>query len=115
MLAQSRASAQSTVFSGKVETASDLNNYLRSIYQNADVPFDADEIIVGEPKTKIKKVATMWLPNFSDIKNAQKLGINVLIVHEPTFYSYKELDPKFKKEFACMGCRIGARRIQRGN
>ena len=72
MLAQSRASAQSTVFSGKIETASDLNNYLRSIYQNADVPFDADEIIVGEPKTKIKKVATMWLPNFSDIKKAQK-------------------------------------------
>ena len=64
------------------------------------MPFDADEIIVGEPKTKIKKVATMWLPNFSDIKKAQKLGINVLIVHEPTFYSYKELDPKFKKEFA---------------
>lgn len=42
----------------------------------------------------------MWMPYFAEIKKAQKLGVNVLIVHEPAFYSYKDLDPKFKKEFA---------------
>lgn len=99
-LANRNASAQTKSFSGKVETAADLNNYLRSIYQNLAVPFDADEVIVGDPKTKIKKVATMWMPYFSEIKKAQSLGINVLIVHEPTFYTYKDLDPKHKKEYA---------------
>lgn len=100
MLANRQNLAQPKQFAGKVETAADLNNYLRSIYKNPEAAFDADEIIVGDPQTIIRKVATMWMPNFSDIKKAQSLGINVLIVHEPTFYTYKDLDPKFNKEFA---------------
>ena len=76
-------------FSTGIETAGDLQDYLRSIYR-VNEP-SVDRIIIGDPDTKIKKVGTSWFPYFKTLKKAKNLGINVMVVHEPTFYTHWDL------------------------
>ena len=51
-----------------------------------------DRIVIGDPETKIQKVGTCWQPYFSTLRQAKGLGINLMIVHEPTFYTHWDLD-----------------------
>lgn len=74
----------------KIETAQDLQNYLRSLTE-VDEP-SVDRIVIGDPNTKIKKIGTAWTPYFSTLKEAVKQGVNVMVVHEPTFYTHWDLD-----------------------
>ncbi|MBN2775276.1 MAG: Nif3-like dinuclear metal center hexameric protein [Prolixibacteraceae bacterium] len=76
--------------SNNIVTASDLQNYLRSLYMVREP--SVDRIIAGDPGTKIKKVGTAWMPYFSTLKNAVEKGVNVMVVHEPTFYTHWDLD-----------------------
>jgi putative NIF3 family GTP cyclohydrolase 1 type 2 len=73
-------------------TANDLQKYLRSL--NSVREPSVDRIIIGDPDTKIKKAGTAWTPYFKTLKNAVNQGINVLVVHEPTFYTHWDLDKK---------------------
>ncbi len=73
-------------------TAGDLQKYLRSLYSIPEP--SVDRIIIGNPDTIIKKAGTAWTPYFKTLKHAVNLGINVLIVHEPTFYMHWDLDEK---------------------
>ena len=81
----------------KVTTAGDLQKYLRSLYSVPEP--SVDRIIIGDPGTKIKKVGTAWTPYFKTLKEANNLGINVLVVHEPTFYMHWDLDNKGQNYF----------------
>ncbi|MEN8230294.1 MAG: Nif3-like dinuclear metal center hexameric protein [Bacteroidota bacterium] len=74
----------------RITTAADLHEYLRSLYTIKEP--SVDRIIAGDPDTKIKKVGTCWMPYFKTLRKAKELGINVLIVHEPTFYTHWDLD-----------------------
>ena len=51
-----------------------------------------DRIVIGDPGTRILKVGTCWQPYFSTLRKARQLGINLMIVHEPTFYTHWDLD-----------------------
>jgi putative NIF3 family GTP cyclohydrolase 1 type 2 len=73
-------------------TARDLHQYLRGLYSVREP--SVDRIIIGDPETKIKKAGTTWTPYLKTLKNAVSQGINVLIVHEPTFYTHWDLDKK---------------------
>jgi putative NIF3 family GTP cyclohydrolase 1 type 2 len=73
-------------------TAGDLQKYLRSLCSVREP--SVDRIIIGNPDTKIKKAGTVWTPYFKTLKDAVSQGINVLVVHEPTFYSHWDLDNK---------------------
>jgi len=53
-----------------------------------------DRFIIGDPETKIKKVGTCWMPYFETCKKAIEAGVNVLVTHEPTFYTHWDLDEK---------------------
>ena len=75
-----------------IRTAGDLQKYLRSLY-SVDEP-SVDRIIIGDPDTKIKKAGTARMPYFKTLRNAVSQGINVLVVHEPTFYAHWDLDKK---------------------
>ena len=75
-------------------TAGDLQKYLRSLHTVKEP--SVDRIIIGDPDTKIKKVGTAWTPYFKTLKDAVSKGVNVLIVHEPTFYTHWDLDQKTK-------------------
>jgi putative NIF3 family GTP cyclohydrolase 1 type 2 len=75
-----------------ISTAGDLQKYLRSLTSVREP--SVDRIIIGNPDTKIKKAGTAWTPYFKTLKDAVKQGINVLVVHEPTFYMHWDLDKK---------------------
>lgn len=76
----------------EIITAGELQKYLRSLYSVREP--SVDRIIIGDPDTKIKKAGTAWTPYFKTLKNAVSQGINVLVVHEPTFYTHWDLDKK---------------------
>jgi len=78
-------------------TAADLQEFLTSL-----VPLKADtvdKIITGNPRTVIKKIGTCWLPYQETCRKAVAEGVNVLVVHEPTFYTHRDLNevPGFLK------------------
>ena len=76
--------------SSGVVTAEDLNRYLRSLVE-VNEP-SVDKVIVGDPDTKISKIGTAWMPYWSTLKEARSLGVNTLVVHEPTFYTHRDLE-----------------------
>lgn len=68
----------------EIKSANDLNILLRSLVQ-VDEP-SADEIELGSPETKIKKIGICWPPHLDTLKKAKAMGINVVVAHEPLFY-----------------------------
>lgn len=73
-------------------TATDLQNYLVSLVPLPEKT--VDRIIIGDPGTRIKKIGTCWMPYWDTCKQAVKEGVNVLVTHEPTFYTHWDLDEK---------------------
>lgn len=71
-------------------TASELNAYLRSLIE-VDEP-SVDKVIVGDPETKISKIGTAWMPYWDTLKEARDKGVNTMVVHEPTFYTHRDLE-----------------------
>lgn len=82
-----------------IRTAADLNSYLNSLNTGTGFGFNADEITFGDPNRVIRSVATMWQGFLPDLKQMHAAGHNVVIVHEPILYSYKDLDPATTKEY----------------
>jgi putative NIF3 family GTP cyclohydrolase 1 type 2 len=76
--------------SSDIMTADDLNKYLRSLVE-VDEP-SVDKIIVGDPETVISKIGTAWMPYWHTLKEAKAKGVNTLVVHEPTFYTHRDLE-----------------------
>ncbi len=77
-------------FTKPVITAQDLQDYLRNILEVPEP--SVDRIIIGDPSTKIKKVATLWTPYLKSLEKAVEEGVNVIVAHEPTFYTHWDLD-----------------------
>jgi putative NIF3 family GTP cyclohydrolase 1 type 2 len=75
-----------------IRTAQDMQNYLRSLYAVPEP--SVDRVVIGDPETTISKVGTCWMPYFKTLRHAKEMGINLLIVHEPTFYTHWDLDEK---------------------
>lgn len=73
-----------------IKTAEDLNTYLRSLIE-VNEP-SVDKIIVGNPETVITRIGTAWMPYWSTLKHARAKGVNTLVVHEPTFYTHRDLE-----------------------
>jgi putative NIF3 family GTP cyclohydrolase 1 type 2 len=71
-------------------TASDLNSYLRSLI-DVDEP-SVDRVVIGDPETPVQKIGTAWMPYWDTLKKAKDQGVNVMVVHEPTFYTHWDLD-----------------------
>ena len=73
-----------------ISTAADMQKYLRSLHKVAEP--SVDRIVIGDPATVIRKVGTCWQPYFLTLRRAREMGINLMIVHEPTFYTHWDLD-----------------------
>lgn len=70
--------------------AKDVNAHLRSL-----VPVDepsVDRIVIGDPETDVAHIGTCWLPDWETCRRAVRDGVNLLVVHEPTFYTHWDLD-----------------------
>lgn len=74
----------------RIKTARDLNTYLRSLIE-VNEP-SVDKVIVGDPDTLITKIGTAWMPYWQTLKEAKAMGVNTMVVHEPTFYAHRDLE-----------------------
>ena len=73
-----------------IKTAGELNAYLRSLIE-VNEP-SVDKVIVGDPDTQISKIGTAWMPYWHTLKEAKAKGVNTMVVHEPTFYTHRDLE-----------------------
>jgi putative NIF3 family GTP cyclohydrolase 1 type 2 len=71
-------------------SAADVQEFLVSLTKLG--PKTVDRIIIGDPGTKVKKIGTCWMPYWETCKKAVDSGVNLLVVHEPTFYTHWDLD-----------------------
>ena len=71
-------------------TAAQLQQFLTSRVKLN--PGTVDRIIIGNPQTVINKIGTCWMSTWDACKKAVATGVNVLITHEPTFYTHRDLD-----------------------
>ncbi|MBW8972360.1 Nif3-like dinuclear metal center hexameric protein [Escherichia coli] len=51
-----------------------------------------DKIIFGAEATLINKIGTCWIASMDVLRKAVFEGVNIIITHEPTFYSYADLE-----------------------
>ena len=79
-------------------TAAELQKFLVSLTQLK--PGTVDRFIIGDPNTVIKKIGTCWLSDWNTCRKAVESGVNVLITHEPTFYTHRDLEEKEGDYFA---------------
>jgi putative NIF3 family GTP cyclohydrolase 1 type 2 len=73
-------------------SAAELQEFLVSLVQLK--PGTVDRFIIGNPDTTIKKIGTCWISDWKTCRKAVESGVNVLITHEPTFYTHRDLDAK---------------------
>jgi putative NIF3 family GTP cyclohydrolase 1 type 2 len=78
--------------------ARDVAAHLRSIAE-VEEP-SVDRIVIGDPETEVANIGTCWLPYWETCRQAVRDGVNLLIVHEPTFYTHWDLDEKSEDLFA---------------
>lgn len=79
--------------------ARDLCTWLRSLYA---VPGPSvDRVIVGQPETEVRGIGVLWMPTWDALRKAVHLGLNVVVAHEPTFYTHHDLDG-FDEAFASL-------------
>jgi putative NIF3 family GTP cyclohydrolase 1 type 2 len=71
-------------------TAADVNNHLRSLCEVKEP--SVDRVIIGDAGTVVKKLGTAWMPYWNTLKEAADAGVNVMVVHEPTFYTHWDLE-----------------------
>ena len=74
----------------EISTAFELNRFLRSLVA-VDEP-SVDRIVIGKPETVIRKIGVCWQPDWKTLKHAAEKGVNVMVVHEPAFYTHWDLD-----------------------
>ena len=86
--------------SSEVTTAGELQTYLRSLKRVAEP--STDRIIIGDPNTRIKKIGTCWMPYWEVCREAVKQGVNVLVAHEPTFFTHMDLEEKESDYYAAV-------------
>ena len=71
------------------------------IKSNIGIPWreqTVDKIIVGEPETVVKGIATTMMATLDVIQRAASAGKNMVITHEPTFYSHQDTIDQLKDD-----------------
>lgn len=79
-------------------TAKDVASDLRSLADVAEP--SVDRIVIGDPATEVSGIGTCWLPYWETCRQAVRDGVNLLVVHEPAFYTHWDLDEKSPDLFA---------------
>src|SRR5216683_3037739 len=81
-------SATGVLFAQKGELTA--RQVIERIQKNVGVPWretTVDTIKAGSPDTQVKGIATTMVATLDLLKRASAAGRNLIIVHEPTFYS----------------------------
>jgi putative NIF3 family GTP cyclohydrolase 1 type 2 len=75
---------------GKAPTAREIVTLIR---QHSGVPWDGptvDTFKAGNPDTPVTGIATTMMATFDVLKRAAGEGANLVITHEPTFYTHED-------------------------
>ncbi len=72
--------------------ALELHQHLESVGNWVDWQTTCDRFITGDPKTIVQGIAVTWQASFNAIKTAFSSGCNMLVTHEPLFYSHRDDD-----------------------
>lgn len=68
------------------------------IQQHSGVPWDGptvDTFKAGDPDTPVTGIVTTMMATFDVLKQAAALNANLIITHEPTFYSHQDKTDEF--------------------
>jgi hypothetical protein len=71
------------------------------IKSNVGVPWreqTVDKIIAGEAETAVKGIATTMMATLDVVQRAAAAGKNMVITHEPTFYSHEDTTDRLKDD-----------------
>jgi putative NIF3 family GTP cyclohydrolase 1 type 2 len=71
-------------------TVHDLNAWLRSLHPVPEP--SVDRIIVGHPEIDVRGIGVVWMPTWAALREAAAHGLNVIVAHEPCFYTHHDLD-----------------------
>jgi putative NIF3 family GTP cyclohydrolase 1 type 2 len=71
-------------------TAHELNQWLRSLHSVPEP--SVDRIVVGDPTTVVQSIAVVWMPTWAALREAAAHGVNVVVAHEPTFFTHHDID-----------------------
>jgi putative NIF3 family GTP cyclohydrolase 1 type 2 len=80
-------------------TASELSAWLRSLHPVPEP--SVDRVIAGDPATLVRGIGVLWMPTSAALRTAVDRGLNVVVAHEPTFYTHHDLDG-FDAAFAAL-------------
>ena len=91
------------VFAGlaAAQTSPTARQVIDQIKAHVGVPWreeTVDTIKAGDPDTPVTGIATTMMATFDVLKRAQAEGKNLVITHEPTFYSHQDKTDVFEKE-----------------
>lgn len=70
-------------------TALELHRWLRALHAVPEP--SVDRVVVGREDTLVRGVAVVWMPTWAALHEAAAKGANVVIAHEPTFYTHHDL------------------------
>src|SRR5258706_7895828 len=71
------------------------------IKSNIGIPWGAqtvDNVISGDPETPVKGIATTMMATLDVIQRSAAAGKNMVITHEPTFYSHQDTIDQLKED-----------------
>ena len=91
------------VFAGlaAAQTPPTARQVIDQIKAHVGVPWreeTVDTIKAGDPDTPVTGIATTMMATFDVLKRAHAEGKNLVITHEPTFYSHQDKTDVFEKE-----------------
>ena len=68
--------------------AIDLKKHMEHVGAWVDWQNTVDRFIIGDPETEVKGIAVGWQSRTEALREAIKLGCNLFVTHEPTFYEH---------------------------
>lgn len=87
--------------SAQKSAAPTAREIIEQIKANVGVPWreeTVDTIKAGDPETPVTGIATTMMATFDVLRRAAAEGKNLVITHEPTFYSHLDKTDVFQKE-----------------
>lgn len=85
--------------------ARQLNSFLNELRRNVAEDtlakynkIEVDRVIYGDPNREVQGIAVCWMPVIEAIDEANRLGANIIIAHEPTFYDHWDLEGDFHEQ-----------------
>jgi putative NIF3 family GTP cyclohydrolase 1 type 2 len=91
--------ATSAFLSGQASRTYSAQELIARIQQQSNVPWSGetvDTIKAGSPETPITGIATAMMATFEVLRRAAAQHANLIITHEPTFYSHSDKTEQFE-------------------